>query len=149
MNNFEKAMPFIADHEWGNRKDGGLTRDPVDPGGVTKYGISQRANPDVDVANLTLENAFKLYRARYWDAYNLDSQPWPFAVAVFDSYIQHNPKVVKEWVEDSNGDIRIFMGLRRVYYLSIIKKNPSQERFRKGWLNRLNDLQKFYDINLA
>jgi len=37
------------------RREGGakLTKDPDDPGGVTKYGISKRSNPDVDVENLT------------------------------------------------------------------------------------------------
>jgi lysozyme family protein len=37
--------------------EGGLVNDPLDPGGMTKYGISKRFNPDVDVENLTIEQA--------------------------------------------------------------------------------------------
>lgn len=38
-------------------REGGskITRDLHDPGGVTKYGISQRAYPDEDIENMTLE----------------------------------------------------------------------------------------------
>jgi len=39
---------------------------PGDPGGTTKWGISQRANPDLDIANLTREQAMEVYDRRYW-----------------------------------------------------------------------------------
>ena len=50
------------------RREGGakLTKDPDDPGGTTKYGISKRANPDVDVENLTEDEAVLIYLDKYW-----------------------------------------------------------------------------------
>ena len=42
-----------------------------DPGGTTKYGISQRAHPDVDIAGLTREDAIDIYNSEYWQPLGL------------------------------------------------------------------------------
>jgi lysozyme family protein len=63
MASFEKAIPFVLAHE------GGFVDDPADPGGRTKYGISQRRFPMEDIVNLTLDRAKQLYRQEWWDAY--------------------------------------------------------------------------------
>ena len=42
-----------------------------DPGGTTKWGISQRANPHVDIANLSREGAIEIYREKYWNPLRL------------------------------------------------------------------------------
>ncbi len=55
MTNFEGALKFTL--SW----KGGLVNDPNDPGGETKYGISKRAYPELDIANLTLEQAKGIY----------------------------------------------------------------------------------------
>lgn len=47
--NFTKAMQFIS--KW----EGEYSNDPFDPGGETKYGISKRAYPNLDIKNLTKE----------------------------------------------------------------------------------------------
>ena len=41
--------------------------DSRDPGGETKFGISKRAHPDLDIANLTRDQAGAVYRRDYWD----------------------------------------------------------------------------------
>lgn len=46
-----------------------------DPGGTTKWGISQRAYPNVDIDTLTREEAIELYRQDYWDAVRGDDIP--------------------------------------------------------------------------
>lgn len=52
--------------------EGGAVDDPDDPGGETKYGISKRSFPAVDVASLTKEQAVAIYRRDWWDAYGLE-----------------------------------------------------------------------------
>ncbi len=52
--------------------EGGYNHDPFDRGGETKYGISQRTYPDLNIKNLTLEGAKDIYRRDYWDALRLD-----------------------------------------------------------------------------
>jgi len=57
---FEKAMEFIF--QW----EGGYVNDPDDPGGETKYGISKRQYPDLDIKHLTKEQAKEIYYKDYW-----------------------------------------------------------------------------------
>jgi lysozyme family protein len=147
MDRFLTAMTFISKHEWGDKADGGYTDDSVDPGGETKFGVSKRANPDLDIKNLTKEQAFDRYRIKYWGGFNLESLPWPYSAAVFDSYIQHRESVVKKMLERSEGDLRALLEERRVFYLKLIAKDPKLNRFKKGWLNRINDLAKFCEVN--
>ena len=40
--------------------------DPADPGGETNFGISKRAHPAVNIAELTRETAEQIYLADYW-----------------------------------------------------------------------------------
>lgn len=52
--------------------EGGYNHDPFDRGGKTKFGVSQQSYPDLDIENLTLEDAQAIYRRDYWDALRLD-----------------------------------------------------------------------------
>ncbi len=40
---------------------------PADPGGETKFGISKRSYPHVDIKALTLEGAKQIYRRDFWE----------------------------------------------------------------------------------
>lgn len=42
------------------------TNDPDDPGGETKYGISKKAFPNINIKELTLDQAEKIYYSKYW-----------------------------------------------------------------------------------
>ena len=53
--------------------EGGYSNDPDDLGRETKYGISKRSYPDVDIKNLTVEGAIEIYTRDYWDKNNLSS----------------------------------------------------------------------------
>lgn len=54
------------------RFEGGYVNDPDDPGGETRFGISKRSYPDVDIAALSETQAKDIYRRDYWDALRLD-----------------------------------------------------------------------------
>lgn len=62
---FDTAVALVVDIETGQ-----LTNTPGDPGGLTKYGISQHAYPRLDIANLTLQDAKLLYQKDYWEPVN-------------------------------------------------------------------------------
>lgn len=47
--------------------EGGFVNHKFDRGGETKFGISQRQYPDIDIKNLTKEKAMKLTKRDYWD----------------------------------------------------------------------------------
>ena len=44
----------------------GYVNDPRDSGGETKFGVAKNANPNVNIAKLTLDEAKKIYKSRYW-----------------------------------------------------------------------------------
>lgn len=48
------------------RFEGGYVNDPADPGGETRWGISKRSHPEVDIKNLTMEGAIEIYQKDYW-----------------------------------------------------------------------------------
>lgn len=68
--------------------EGGYVDHPQDRGGPTKYGLSKRSNPDLDIPNLTLEQAKQIYKERYWDRLNLISIPYEILqLEIFDTAV--------------------------------------------------------------
>lgn len=64
--------------------EGGYVNDARDPGGETKWGISKRSYPGLDIARLTQDDARRIYRRDYWDRYHVGSLPPKLRLAVFD-----------------------------------------------------------------
>lgn len=67
--NFNYCVQIILEVE------GGLVDDPQDPGGVTKFGISKRAYPNLDVPSLTEEQAAQIYYEDYWVKFRCGDVP--------------------------------------------------------------------------
>jgi lysozyme family protein len=53
-------------------KEGGYVCDPEDHGMTTRYGVSQKSYPTLDIKNLTIEQALEIYKKDYWDKINGD-----------------------------------------------------------------------------
>ncbi len=96
---FHQAVEFILSHE------GGLSSDPRDPGGVTRYGISRRAYPELDVASLTRRQAVDIYRRDYWLALRCHELPRPVALALMDSAVQVGRRRAARWLQGSYNDL--------------------------------------------
>jgi lysozyme family protein len=75
---FETAVRIVIATE------GGLVDDPLDHGGLTKHGISQRAYPELDIRNLTVDLAKVIYRVDRWDPCKCDKLPDGLRLPVFD-----------------------------------------------------------------
>ncbi len=136
MDKFRKSLQFTL--KW----EGGYSNDSSDPGGETKWGISKRAYPDLDIGNLTPQQAADIYAKDYWDACGCDALPFPLCTAVFDSSVLCGVSRAKDWLRKAT-DIQSYLDLRKEFHL---KGNP---RYKNGWLKRLGDLQKFVEINTA
>lgn len=84
--NFDLALKHVLEFE------GGYSDHPRDPGGATNFGITTgvlsefRGRPVTkqDVRMLTLAEAARIYRSRYWDAVSCDHLPSGINLAVFD-----------------------------------------------------------------
>ncbi len=57
---FEKAFDYMIQNE------GGYVSNKNDPEGETKWGISKRSYPNIDIKNLTMERAKKIYYCDFW-----------------------------------------------------------------------------------
>ena len=78
---FDRAFELLIGLE------GGYVNDPNDPGGETKFGISKRAYPALDIVSLTAADAKQVYRRDYWDFVAGDALPWPLSYFVFDAAV--------------------------------------------------------------
>jgi lysozyme family protein len=120
-----------------------ITNDPDDPGGLTKYGLSKKYNPDLDIANLTLDEAMKVYKKRYWEPVALSADDG-LNMAAFDTAVNCGVPTVKKWlkgVTDYNG----LLAFRVSRYSRLIEQNHKLEKYLKGWTNRVNALRKFLE----
>lgn len=114
------------------------TNDPDDPGGETKYGISKRYNPKVDIKNLTLEQAKKIYLEKYWIPSGCDEVAFPLDIALFDSQV--NPQNDPRLPGGGNHEILLqkpenwqeYMILRMIRYM-----NNSKPKYVKGHIFRV------------
>jgi len=68
MADFQQAIEYVLGNE------GGYCNDPDDPGGETNFGICKRDHPDLDIRNMTKQQADAIYRAQYWCYDGIKSQ---------------------------------------------------------------------------
>lgn len=104
---FDDVFRVILGHE------GALSVDPDDPGnwtggrpgkGImkgTKYGISAKSYPDIDIAGLTLEQAKTIAKRDYWDKYQCGQLPVLIAFQLMDTAYNGGKPV--EWLQRALG----------------------------------------------
>lgn len=167
MSDFDPAFDFLKPHEWRDDATGDYHVDPNDPGGETKYGISKRAHPTVDIETLTFEGAKHLYYIYYWSIpgiYQLRDQD--LANKVFDLCVNAGTsqgiKILQEAlgycglpveVDGRLGDntasvanqcdpgrlLTVLKFAAERYYNEIMVEHPALRRYRSDWLARAYD----------
>ena len=158
MAEFREAFQKTLGHE------GGYVNDPSDPGGETRWGISKRSYPNVDIKNLRVEDAQKIYRRDFWNKCKLSQvKDQDVANKIFDvavnSGVKKSAKLAQEacnilgsnlkedgvigelslrainGVRYSDVLVKMITYLRVQYYLELIQ-NPSRRKYMWGWLRR-------------
>lgn len=104
---FYAAVELILRHE------GGFVDDPKDPGGATKYGISNRSHPvdrdgdgdiDADDAKLiTVEEARNIYYENYWLPLRCNEYNWSIALCTFDSAVNQGCSAAIKMLQKAAG----------------------------------------------
>lgn len=125
MADFEQAIALVLKHEGGYTP--GL---PGDPGGETNFGISKRAFPDLDIANLTVQQAEEIYREKYWAFDEIEDQAT--ANCLLDCAVNQGPEVAAELKGMSLKDIQT---ARLMRYARIAKP-----QFYHAWFSRTLDV---------
>ena len=145
------------------RREGGdkITRDKDDPGGLTKFGISKRAHPDLDIENLTEDDAVLIYLEEYWKpsrASDLSSQLQEMyfdmvvnfgqrrAVRILQEACNHKSKSSKLLVDGRIGPKTIgaskslekdrLLAFRVFHYSKICINKSSLMKYYYGWIRR-------------
>lgn len=131
---FDKVIPDIL------KIEGGYVADDAGAG-PTNFGINQSANPDVDVKNLTKEQATEIYKKRYWDKINADALPANMQYIAMDSAVNQGVSWTKKAIEKSGGDVDEFYKLRKERYLTTASISDKAQ-YKDTWLKRLD---KAYD----
>ncbi len=136
-------------------EEGGLSDHKQDPGGLTKYGISQRAYPNLDIRRLTMDDVIEIYRRDYWNPVHGTDLPASLALLVFDAAINQGAgtaarllqKAVGVTEDGSIGPVTLravlavplenvlidFCAERALRY----EFNRNEETFGRGWYRRL------------
>lgn len=149
MSRFDECLKVILDLE------GEPTNDPRDPGGLTKFGIAKRSHPNVDIMNLTKEEAADIYRREYWNPIHGDALPAGLDLLVFDSAINQGVKpavLMLQLAAGAQGDsvmgsetlaavnrkpkeeVAIMFAARRAKRYAV---NPNVGIYGTGWYKRL------------
>lgn len=150
---FNEAIERVLNHE------GGYVNDPTDAGGETKWGISKRSYPSLDIKNLTKEQAKTIYHQDYWLKSYADKLPSDVRYIHFDTAINMGLNRAAKLLQRSIGGIAIdgiignqtlsnvsrttiykYALYRLAYYNKIIGKKNSQVKYINGWTNRVLDI---------
>lgn len=148
------------------QREGGFVNHPADRGGPTKYGISQRSYPDVDMAALTEDEARALYRRDFWeDAFDkIPSQQ--LADKLLDSAVHLGKAKAVRVLQEALGEIRFGVAVDGLFgpqtlqavklaceahrrqlfeawrarlakhYVGLVLQDRAQVAFLDGWLRR-------------
>jgi len=155
MADFDPAVAKTLIREGGAR----FTDNPDDHGGATKYGISQNAYPNVDIRNLTEDQAKAIYKRDYWDKVAGDTlKSQAVAENIFDTAVNMGPTTATKLVQvaleldvdgkfgpatanavnaSDEGEFLAEFTLAKVArYAAICNKDRTQSKFLLGWINR-------------
>lgn len=149
MARFEDSIDHVLQNE------GGYVNDVNDPGGETRYGISKRSYPNLDIKNLTLDQAKAIYRRDFWLFNGITSQA--VATKIFDMYVLAKHNAIKQvqaivgatqdgfWGANTEREVNLMDEVKFLtyfrqwmvnYYISVVKANPAEGKFLVGWLRR-------------
>jgi lysozyme family protein len=160
-NKFLKAFDYLMYHE------GGYVKDPKDAGGETKFGISKRSYPHLNIKDLTQDQAKKIYFCDFWmkakceqiDDKNIATKFFDLAV---HTGIPQAIKLIQRALRAAGTPVAedgiigpvtlaainktdptdLLAALKSEaagYYRLIANANPSQQWFIDGWLQRAYD----------
>jgi len=156
---FDWIIKFTLDAE------GGYDNDPDDPGGETKYGIDKRSHPDVNIKELTLDEAKDIYYTEYWTKFKCDQFAEPLGEVYFDCCVNTGQKQSNKFIQRAVGTepdgiigpktltavkqndptvlANAVIDQRQRFYENLAYNKASLKKFLKGWTNRNINLRNY------
>jgi len=164
--NYPESLRFLL------RWEGGYVNLPSDHGGPTNKGVTQlvydawrarNGQPSRDVRDITAGEVHEIYRDDYWTPSYCDRIQRRLDLVQFDTSVNMGTHRAILIVQEATGSAtdghfgqateqacaNCDLGTTLDKYCKIreglyrrFAREPGQERFLKGWLNRLNDLRR-------
>jgi lysozyme family protein len=155
------------------KSEGGYVNDPADNGGETNLGVTigawgaylGRAIKPGEMKALTPDAVKPFYKAMYWDKVGGDKLPPSVAYAVFDFAVNAGVSRAAKFLQRAVGAVddgvvgsgtlgmvakadpakllQNFISQKIAFYTELAQRNPSQQKFLKGWLARVDEVSKF------
>lgn len=98
---FEQAFDVLLGHE------GGFSDHPSDPGGATRWGVTERvarANGYTgDMREYPRDSARVVYRRQYWEAMRADELPAALRFDAFDAAVNSGVVQAAKWLQRAVG----------------------------------------------
>ena len=148
---FNKILEYLYPQE------GGYSNRKADLGGPTKLGVTQTTYdwynkrnkiPTKNVKNITKGEATKIYYDYFWKESGASSiKDKGMALMYFDAAVNHGPYYAKKYYKESNGNYNKFVELRKQHYERMKNNIPKQKENYNGWINRLNNIDKYIEKN--
>jgi lysozyme family protein len=164
---FDNAFEKLIGHEGGYQNDpndrGNWTSGVIGVGELkgTKYGISAMSYPQLDIKNLTLEQAKEIYKRDFWGRFNALKLTDGMQFMLFDAAVNHGPgnavrmlQRAVDVIDDGHiGPVtmlavskitpRILLLKFAAERLMFITRLRSFDRYGRGWVSRVaDDLRK-------
>ena len=151
---FEQAIELVLGHE------GGYVNDPKDAGGETNWGISKKSYPDLDIKNLTREQAKSIYKKDYWMKCKCDDLPSELRLIMFDGAVNQGVGFMCKSLQEAaqvqadgvigpvtlkkvnSIEVKILLSVLAQKREARYKFNPQFARFGNGWMARLESVVK-------
>lgn len=113
--------------------EGGYVNDPNDPGGETKFGISRRSYPSLDIEGLTIEAARAIYARDFVNPVLAEVNDPRLAFLAADAAVNHGLTRALAWLE-GYPTFDGYLANRIRFYTSLKTLWP---HFGRGWMNRV------------
>jgi len=155
-------MNFLTAFEKLLKHEGGFSDHSADPGGKTRYGVTEAVALEAgfrgDMRELPLDLAQRIYKDKYWDAMQAEALPADVRYIVFDGAVNSGITQSAKWLQRACGvkddgvvgpaTIRAANSLasdglkRRILgqRLRFMATLPNWPAFSRGWVNRIADL---------
>lgn len=171
MADFEKAIANVISHEggyvWAEHDSGGETNfgitDKLDGLIDRMADVDGDGDGDVLIFNLSKEQAKQIYKREFWNKIQGDLiNDQQVANIVFDAFVNSGKVALKQLQQvigvDADGSIgpktldtlnyaspmlvfNSFKDARIRFYKALVDRKPTQKKFLKGWINRINSFK--------
>lgn len=156
--NFDTSFALLLGHE------GDFSDHPMDPGGKTRFGITEVVAREVgyrgDMRELPVELAKRIYLERYWRPIRADDLPPSIRYVMFDAAVNSGPAQATLWLQRALGvkadgvigpqtlaaayaqpadKLRSGLLAQRLRFMTGLANWPA---FSRGWARRIADLME-------